>query len=43
MANDAQRAPASGLSPQARAEVDFLLARLARHDPRALVREAGAL
>ena len=32
---DAQRKPASALSNTARAEVDYLLARLARHDPRA--------
>jgi 4-hydroxy-tetrahydrodipicolinate synthase len=35
LTSDAQRAPASALSGRARAEVDFLLARLARHDPRA--------
>jgi 4-hydroxy-tetrahydrodipicolinate synthase len=35
LASDAQRAPASALSAKARAEVDFLLARLAHHDPRA--------
>jgi 4-hydroxy-tetrahydrodipicolinate synthase len=35
LTSDAQRAPASALSARARAEVDFLLARLARHDPRA--------
>ena len=33
--SDAQRNPASKLSPIARAEVAYLLARLARHDPRA--------
>ncbi len=37
IASDAQRAPAAALTPQARAEVDFLLDRLARHDARALV------
>jgi 4-hydroxy-tetrahydrodipicolinate synthase len=37
IAHDAQRRPASALSPAARAEVDFLLARLARHDRRALL------
>lgn len=36
IACDAQRAPAGTLSDTARAEVDFLLARLARHDTRAL-------
>ena len=34
---DAQRAPGSRLSPLARAEVRFLLDRLARHDPRARI------
>jgi 4-hydroxy-tetrahydrodipicolinate synthase len=37
IAHDAQRRPASALSAAARAEVDFLLARLARHDRRALL------
>ena len=32
---DAQRKPASALSPIARAEVGYLLSRLARHDARA--------
>ena len=31
----AQRKPGAALSPAARAEVDYMLARLARHDPRA--------
>jgi 4-hydroxy-tetrahydrodipicolinate synthase len=35
LASDAQRKPASALTPAARAEVDYLLARLARSDPRA--------
>jgi 4-hydroxy-tetrahydrodipicolinate synthase len=35
IAHDAQRRPAAALTPAARAEVDFLLARLARHDRRA--------
>jgi len=35
LAHDAQRKPAAGLSPTARAEVDYLLARLARRDARA--------
>jgi 4-hydroxy-tetrahydrodipicolinate synthase len=35
LTSEAQRKPGSGLSPTARAEVDHLLARLARHDPRA--------
>ena len=37
LTSDAQRKPAAQLSAKARAEVDFLLARLARHDPRAAV------
>jgi len=35
--SDAQRTPARTLSPTARSEVDYLLERLARHDPRAAV------
>ncbi|MFL5401143.1 MAG: dihydrodipicolinate synthase family protein, partial [Myxococcales bacterium] len=35
IASDAQRKPATALTPAARAEVDFLLARLARYDRRA--------
>ncbi len=35
IASDAQRQPASSLTAAARAEVDYLLARLARHDTRA--------
>ena len=35
IAHDAQRAPSSTLSAGARAEIDYLLSRLARHDPRA--------
>lgn len=35
IASDAQRKPASSLTPAARAEVDYLLSRVARHDPRA--------
>jgi 4-hydroxy-tetrahydrodipicolinate synthase len=35
IASDAQRSPATKLSPIARAEVSYLLARLARHDQRA--------
>ena len=35
IAYDTQRAPASSLSAMARAEIDYLLGRLARHDPRA--------
>jgi 4-hydroxy-tetrahydrodipicolinate synthase len=37
IAHDAQRAPGAALSAKARAEVDYLLARLARRDPRAAV------
>ena len=35
LASDAQRKPAASLSATARAEIDYLLARLAHHDPRA--------
>jgi 4-hydroxy-tetrahydrodipicolinate synthase len=35
IAYETQRAPASTISAAARAEVDYLLSRLARHDPRA--------
>ena len=35
LASDAQRKPASALSPAGRAEVDYLLSRLAETDPRA--------
>jgi 4-hydroxy-tetrahydrodipicolinate synthase len=35
IAIDAQRKPASGLTAAARAEIDYLLARVARSDPRA--------
>jgi 4-hydroxy-tetrahydrodipicolinate synthase len=35
IASDAQRKPGSSLSVAARAEIDYLLARLAKHDPRA--------
>ncbi|WGF88479.1 dihydrodipicolinate synthase family protein [Marinivivus vitaminiproducens] len=35
IASDAQRKPAGGLTAAARAEIDYLLARLARFDPRA--------
>jgi 4-hydroxy-tetrahydrodipicolinate synthase len=37
IASDAQRKPGVGLSVTARAEIDYLLARLARHDPLARV------
>jgi 4-hydroxy-tetrahydrodipicolinate synthase len=36
IACDAQRRPGPGLSAKARAEVEYLLSRVARHDPRAL-------
>ena len=36
-ASDAQRKPAASLSAQGRAEVDYLLSRIARVDPRARV------
>jgi len=35
IASDAQRKPGSALSATARAEVDYLLSRVARHDTRA--------
>ena len=35
IAADTQRAPSQGMTPAARTEVDYLLARLARRDPRA--------
>ncbi|KMO30188.1 dihydrodipicolinate synthetase, partial [Methylobacterium variabile] len=35
LASDAQRKPGAGLSATAKTEVDFLLERLGRHDPRA--------
>jgi 4-hydroxy-tetrahydrodipicolinate synthase len=38
LASDAQRKPGPGLGPKARAEVDYLLARLADSDPRAKVK-----
>jgi 4-hydroxy-tetrahydrodipicolinate synthase len=37
LASDAQRKPAAALSATARAEVDYLLGRLARHDARAAI------
>jgi len=36
IAHDAQRVPAGSLTAAARAEIDYLLSRLASHDPRAL-------
>jgi 4-hydroxy-tetrahydrodipicolinate synthase len=39
LTSDAQRKPGTALSPTARAEVDYLIARLARADRRA---EVGA-
>ena len=41
IASDTQRKPGPSLSGRARAEVDYLLSRLARHDGRALQRVAG--
>jgi 4-hydroxy-tetrahydrodipicolinate synthase len=35
LASDAQRKPGPGLTPAAKAEVDYLLGRLAKRDPRA--------
>jgi 4-hydroxy-tetrahydrodipicolinate synthase len=37
IASDAQRKPSSSLSKAAKAEIDYLLSRLARHDPRARI------
>jgi 4-hydroxy-tetrahydrodipicolinate synthase len=37
LASDAQRRPGGALSATAREEVEYLLARLARHDPRAVL------
>jgi 4-hydroxy-tetrahydrodipicolinate synthase len=42
IAFDSQRAPAAGLSPRAKAEIDFLLERLARVDARAAPRMNAA-
>lgn len=42
LASDAQRKPGPALSAKSRAEVDFLLARLARHDSRAQLSSAMA-
>ena len=38
LASDAQRKPSVGLSATAMAEIDYLLTRLARRDPRAAAR-----
>jgi 4-hydroxy-tetrahydrodipicolinate synthase len=40
IASSVQRAPKAGLSARARAEVEYLLSRLARHDPRAALKPA---
>jgi 4-hydroxy-tetrahydrodipicolinate synthase len=37
LAHDAQRKPGSALSAAAKAEVDYLLSRIAKHDPRAKI------
>ena len=37
LGHDAQRKPGSALSAAAKAEVDYLLARIAKHDPRAKI------
>lgn len=37
LASDAQRKPGPGLTAAAKAEVDYLLSRVARHDPRAKI------
>jgi 4-hydroxy-tetrahydrodipicolinate synthase len=41
IAHDAQRTPASSLTVAARAEIDYLLTRLAQHDPRAAFVTSG--
>ena len=41
IAHDTQRAPAGSLTPAARAEIDYLLARLARQDLRAALLTSG--
>jgi 4-hydroxy-tetrahydrodipicolinate synthase len=41
IAHDTQRAPAASLTPTARAEIDYLLTRLARRDPRAALITSG--
>ncbi|MBY0339069.1 MAG: dihydrodipicolinate synthase family protein [Acetobacteraceae bacterium] len=41
IASDAQRRPAAGLTAKARAEVEYLLARVARRDPRAKLAAAA--
>ena len=43
IASDAQRKPGMGLSATAKAEVDYLLRRLARHDARAVLPASGSL
>ncbi len=40
LASDAQRKPATTLSPRAKAEIDYLLSRIARSDERALLKSA---
>jgi 4-hydroxy-tetrahydrodipicolinate synthase len=35
LSHDAQRKPGAALSAAAKAEVDYLLGRIAKHDPRA--------
>jgi 4-hydroxy-tetrahydrodipicolinate synthase len=42
LASDAQRKPSAGLSATAMAEIDYLLTRLARHDPRAAARVSAS-
>jgi 4-hydroxy-tetrahydrodipicolinate synthase len=42
IAHDTQRAPAGSLTAAARAEIDYLLARLARTDPRAALVTSGS-
>jgi 4-hydroxy-tetrahydrodipicolinate synthase len=42
LASDAQRKPGLTLTPQAKAEVDYLLSRVARFDRRAMIDQSGS-
>jgi hypothetical protein len=42
LGSDAQRTPGTALSAAAKAEVEYLLARIARHDERARLSDAKA-
>jgi 4-hydroxy-tetrahydrodipicolinate synthase len=41
LASDAQRRPGAAISAKAREEVEYLLARVGRHDPRAKLKPAA--